>query len=153
MVQSTYMSWWPADDSKKQIKFVKGGIKGKDKPPKGQLNVQADIKAEGDRQPIVVLLQGLDEQKMIQEWDRIKSGIRGYNLISHNCSTTIATLLIAGAGFGPSFVPSIRVADYAASTLGSLAACMDKLNFSLQMWSPEHVQRFAYEIMAKKAAA
>lgn len=56
---------------------------------KGSVHLQADIKAEGNRQPIAIGLSGLDETNMIREWDRIEAGLRGYNLITYNCGCSL----------------------------------------------------------------
>lgn len=104
----TYISWWPADDRKLG-----------NRSPIRNRKYSGDIVAEGGKPDWSIQLNGLDEQSILDWWEKfgltkgntwqgipylgepdelLAGPLPPYNVIEQNCSTVVASGLKQGGG-------------------------------------------------------
>jgi hypothetical protein len=93
----TYISWWPDEAA---------GF-GRDFHPIRNKSFQSDVKDEGSKPDVIVLLDGLDENAILDWWQQFgltrghvefQGPLPPYNLAKQNCSTVVANALRKGGG-------------------------------------------------------
>lgn len=138
---TTYVSYWPSDAAGK--KDVKIGQTHEAAFPKSYaVDVRLERKAADEQRTLTTL----DAPAMIQAWDEFRAAPRKYNMVEHNCSTVIASLLALGSNVKPSFVPSVAIDDHAESLAQRLFLRVRFFSSSIRMWTPDAVLRYADEI-------
>ena len=123
-----YISFWPAGDADKKDLKVK-----RSHPGSFMKGLSDDIRNEGNRQPITITLDNLDENAILDYIEGIQSTIPRYQLARNNCSHIIAKCLQAGAS-KPSFTPTAKEYGRMGAVLG------------YGIWTPEQVLRYAREL-------
>ncbi|KGJ96636.1 hypothetical protein [Colwellia psychrerythraea] len=127
-IGSTYISFWPDGEAGKKDLKIKTS-----QPGSFMTNLATDIKNEGNRQPITVTLNDLEEKEILLFIRGIQLNIPRYQLARNNCSHIVAQCLQAGAK-KPSFTPSAKEYGKLGSILG------------YGIWTPEQVLRYAREL-------
>jgi hypothetical protein len=144
-VGGTYMSYWPETAAgKKDFKISATH-------PATQAS-RYDVDRRQERKPAdwKVVLHGLDERRMVEAWTRLVQQELRYNMVKHNCSTVIATILEAGSGVPPTFEPRL---DIGAQVPTAGFKWMLRVRFfsnRVTMWTPLEVQRYAIEVQRRR---
>jgi len=137
-VGTTYISFWPSDDTKDKKQPSAKDVFIRSRHQKGALrrNIQEDIKLEGNRQPShTIILAGLDEKKMLEYYSKLRVKIPRYQLAKNNCSDIVAQALIIGSGIEPSFTPdAANYHKWGDTFLGK------------NIWTPYMIKRYANEL-------
>ncbi|MEN9865674.1 MAG: hypothetical protein RL748_1264 [Pseudomonadota bacterium] len=97
-------------------------------------SLEADVRNEGNRQPVIVELYNLDAGPVLTYIDGLQKNTPRYQIARNNCSHIVANALMAGAKRGPSFIPNAGHYGHMARILG------------LGIWTPDQVLRFAKEL-------
>ncbi|WP_076420319.1 hypothetical protein [Colwellia sp. UCD-KL20] len=128
-IGTTYVSFWPEGNAvKKDLKIKRS------QPGSFMTSLDDDIYSEGDRQPITVIVNNLDEKAILNFIKDLQINTPRYQLARNNCSHIVAQCLQAGAT-KPSFTP--RAKEY--GKLGTV------LGYGI--WTPEQVLRYARELV------
>lgn len=129
--QGNYVSFWPKDSAgKKDLK-----IKSNSHPGAFMSALKEDIKNEGDRQPIVVTINEINEEKLAFHIAELMSNTPRYQLARNNCSHIVAECLAVACDKKPGFTPSAsNYSKYLGSTLGR------------GIWTPHDILRYAQEL-------
>jgi hypothetical protein len=92
-------------------------------------------------EPIVIDIEGLNEEKIREYWLKIKESELDWKLAEFNCATMIANCLYLGSSFEPSFSPLASLDLYIGLglPLGEVEA-----------WEPKTILRYAKEIQKFK---
>ncbi len=132
-VGSDYISYWPDEGvGKKDVK------KKASQAPAYMTHYLDDVRAESNKHAITVILNGLDEEAILDYWTKIRSdGIR-YQLKNHNCSHVVAACLYEGSKAKPTFKPS-------AAHYGRLGKVLGQ-----GVWTPDQVLLYAHELRRKR---
>jgi len=158
-VGNEYVSYWPQGEDTEVKDFVKnppakGAVKdfnvGTTHKPYFPGSYRHDCKLERRECDIKVILNKLDEKEIIDSWQNFKDDPRRYNMLSHNCSTVVATLLELGSGKPPYHTPSIKINEYVK---GSYKRWYFKLRFMgnyIKMWTPNDVHKYALQLKSYK---
>lgn len=91
-------------------------------------------------------LRGVDEQRILDAWATFRREPARYNMVKHNCSTVIASLLEIGSGVTPSFTPQIKINDHVRGWPERLLLRLLFLGNSIHMWTPNAVHRYALAV-------
>ncbi len=138
---SAYASYWPSDAAgKKDVKI------GQSHEAAFPSSYAVDSRLERKPCEEQRTLAGLDVSAMIEAWSQFRATPRRYNMVEHNCSTVIASLLEMGSGVKPSFVSSVAIDDHATSVAQRLFLRVRFFSSSIRMWTPDAVLRYADEI-------
>jgi len=127
-IGATYISFWPDGDAGKKDLKIKTS-----QPGTFMASLADDIRNEGNRQPITITLNNLDEKEILLFVKKIQINTPRYQLARNNCSHIIAQCLQAGA-VKPSFTPTAKEYGKLGSILG------------YGIWTPEQVLRYAREL-------
>ncbi len=128
-LRDIYVSFWPEGGaSAKDIKIKRS------QPGLLVDSLEADVRNEGNRQPITIELYNLDVGPILDYVDKLQKDMPRYQIARHNCSHVVAYALMAGAKRGPSFIPN-------AGHYGNLARVL-----GLGIWTPDQVLKFAQEL-------
>ncbi|MCK7577759.1 MAG: hypothetical protein MZV65_19500 [Chromatiales bacterium] len=129
-INNVYVSFWPdGQASKKDLKIKTS------QPGVFMSELADDIRNEGNRHPITVSINGLNEAEILKYIKEIQLNAPRYQLAKHNCSHVVAQCLIAGAPRKPSFVPDAGAYSKLGRVLGR------------GIWTPDQVLRFARELV------
>ena len=143
-VGSTYMSYWPQSPAgKNDIKL------GQTHAAVFPSSYRVDVRLEGKDSHACRPLQGLDEQAMAAAWSAFTQNPARYNMVSHNCSTVIASMLQIGSKVAPSFVSRIGIDDHTSNMATRLFLRLRFLSSSIRMWTPDALLRYADEIQRR----
>lgn len=93
-----------------------------------------DIQAEGDRQPVIVIIPYTNEVKLSRFIADLMSNTPRYQLARYNCSHVVAECLKVACDREPSFRPSAQ--DY-----GRLGRMLGR-----GIWTPNEILRYAREL-------
>jgi len=83
---------------------------------------------------------------MIDAWTELKQSPARYNMLKHNCSTVVATILETGSGVSAPFTPTVRVGDHVVDWKLRLLFRIRFLGDSVSMWTPDEVLRYVRAI-------
>lgn len=127
-----YVSFWPEDGAgKKDLKIKRSH------PGHFMDALHEDIKAEGNRQPVTVVVNNFDADKLEDFILDLQRRAPRYQLAKYNCSNVVAECLMTACGKEPSFYPTAH--DY-----GKLGKILGR-----GIWTPNEVLRYARELAAK----
>jgi len=130
-----YVSFWPEDDAGKK------DLKIKRSHPGSLMNDLAeDIRAEGGRQPITVVIPHINTAKLSQFIKDLNSRTPRYQLAKYNCSHVVAECLKIACEKEPSFHPCAQ--DY-----GRLGRILGR-----GIWTPHEILRYAQELATHNKA-
>ena len=120
---TTYISWWPSNVSREELKFSGGEFKS---DAYNNRTYQDDYRGEINTQPYLIIpVYGLDEGAIKTWWNGFNVPGAMYNLVRQNCSTVVYKALLAGNVIPDSIKPTVE---------------------ALPVWTPEWVGRFAIAI-------
>lgn len=140
-VDGTYMSYWPASAAgPKDFKV------GQTHEPGFPSSYRADRRLERRNHDDEVAIGGLNTARMIESWNDLQGNPTRYNMVEHNCSTVVASLLEVGSGIPPSFTPRMRVDDHVSNWVMRFLFRLRFLSGHLDMWTPSAVLRYAIEL-------
>lgn len=129
-----YVSFWPADAAGKK------DLKIKTSHPSAFMGALAeDIRSEGNRQPITIIIPNINEAKLTKFVADLMSNMPRYQLARYNCSHVVAECLKVACDQEPSFQPCAH--DY-----GQLGKMLGR-----GIWTPNEVLRYAQELAASQA--
>lgn len=128
-VNNVYVSFWPEGEAAKKDLKIKTS-----QPGAFMSELANDVQNEGNRQPITVVLNGLNEQEILKYVKEIQLNTPRYQIAKHNCSHVIAQCLQAGSQSKPSFVPNAG----AYSKLGKI--------LGRGIWTPDQILMYAREL-------
>ena len=143
-VGATYMSYWPGEEAGKKDFKVK-----QTHPPAFPNSYRMDRRLERRESDVRMELHGLDEQRILDSWATFRREPARYNMVKHNCSTVIASLLEFGSGVPPSFTPQIRIDDHVRGWPERLLLRLRFLGNHIHMWTPNAVHRYALAVRAR----
>src|SRR5437773_9365518 len=90
-VQGVYMSYWPSDAAgKKDVKV------GQTHAPAFPSAYGVDRRIEQRDCDVRRILARVDGSRMMEAWRTFRADPARYNMVEHNCSTVIATMLKIG---------------------------------------------------------
>ena len=119
-------------------------------PPRFPEGYPSDRRLEGNRDcDRRVDLAGLNEQAMLDGWASLRRDQVPYNMVRHNCSTVIASLLAIGSGIDPGFTPRMSIGKQVPALHHRLLLHVRYLGNSIEMWTPDQVWRYAQDIRRK----
>lgn len=124
-----YISFWPQDSAGKKDLKIK-----RTHPGHFMAALQEDIRAEGGRQPITVVINNVNRTELAKHIANLIANKPSYQLARNNCSNIVAECLEVACGAGPSFKPSAH--DY-----GKLGKVLGR-----GIWTPNEVLRYANEL-------
>lgn len=128
-VRDVYISFWPDGEAgKKDLKIKRS------QPGMLAQHIHEDIANEGNRPPLTINIDNIDENRILDYIASIQSDVPRYQIARNNCSHIVAMALMKGADSGPSFNPD-------AGQYGRFAKIFGK-----GIWTPDQVLRFAKEI-------
>jgi hypothetical protein len=140
-VEGVYMSYWPSEAAgKKDVKV------GQTHAPAFPSSYNVDRRIEQRACDVRRVLSGLDSKRMVEAWTTFKQNPARYNMVEHNCSTVIATILEVGSGIAPGFVPRVAIDDHAAGWAQRVFLRVRFLSSSIKMWTPDKVLMYAEQI-------
>lgn len=154
---NTYISIWPAreDSALKDLmtNSPKGNVKdftiGMTHAPRLSKGYKIDRSIMDREATNRMVLNRLDTATMAVRWNEFKSNPARFNTRKANCSTLVATFLEIGSGVPYHTSPCVKIHDYTQNKLKQLAFQLRFLGNSVEMWSPEDVQRYALQIKSK----
>ena len=158
-LNGAYVSYWPQGEDSEFKDFLKnppskGAIKdfsaGSTHKPYFPASYRHDCKLERKECDFKITLNKLDEDVILGSWKDFKNNPIRYNMLSHNCSTVVATLLELGSGKPPYHTPSIEISQYVK---GSFKRWFFKLRFMgnyIKMWTPNEVHKYALQLKSYK---
>jgi hypothetical protein len=142
-VNGNYCSFWPGGDGYGMKNAVM-----KDSVSSATNDYAGDCAAEGRGPNRKVVLEGLDEARMWQEWGQLQ--LKDYSFEKMNCSTVVAEMLKAGSGLKPDFELKARPGDYLPQgLLANMANKYASLTRKDKVWTPEYVAKFARDIRSQ----
>jgi hypothetical protein len=140
LVGKTYVSYWPNEPAgKKDVKI------GTTHESTFARRYETDRRLEERAADQTVELRWLDEARMLEAWEKIVEDKVPYNMLSHNCSTVIATLLELGSGISPDFKPALRADEIGSPTMRFVLR-LRFLGSRVAMWTPNELHRYALQI-------
>lgn len=140
-VDGTYMSYWPNSAAgPKDFKV------GQTHEPGFPTSHRVDCRLERRNHDDEVRIGGLNTARMIDSWNDLQCNPTRYNMVQHNCSTVVASLLEVGSGIPPSFTPRMQVDDHVSNWLMRFLFRLRFLSGHLDMWTPSSVLRYATEL-------
>ena len=143
-VGSAYVSYWPNEVAGKRDFKV-----GATHPPAFPRSYAMDRRLERREADAHLTLTGLDEGRIVAAWEQFRRAPARYNMLRHNCSTVVASLLEIGSGVRPSFSPSIRIDDHVSGPAERFLLRLRFFGSEIRMWTPDAVQRYALELQTK----
>jgi hypothetical protein len=144
-VANTYMSYWPNDPAgKKDFKI------GSTHDSAFAERYETDRRLEKRQADQSVDLRGLDESRMLEAWRQIVQNKVAYNMVRHNCSTVVASLLEVGSGIPPDFEPRLKAEEIGDPKL-RLMLRLRFLAAHVNMWTPNELHRYALRIQAARS--
>jgi len=78
------------------------------------------------------------------QWQKFKNDVPKYNMVKHNCSTVVATMLEIGSNIPPSSSPTLNI-DEIQFPLKFLYKLLYLGNY-IDMWTPTTVWQYALHI-------
>jgi hypothetical protein len=131
-VRGIYFSFWPQDEAGKK------DLKSKRSHPGSLMQtIDDDIFAEGGVHPKTFMIDGLNEDAVIEFVRGVQENLPRYQLARNNCSHVVAAALTAGSGRKPSFIP--HAGNY--GTLGRVVG--------IGIWTPDQVLKFVQELQGR----
>ncbi len=127
-IGNVYVSFWPVGTAEKKDLKIK-----RSQPGAFIASLREDIFNEGNRQPITIEIERLDENKILDFIAQAQQQVPRYQLARNNCSHIVAQALMAGAP-----EPSFRPHAGAYSRLGSV--------LGRGIWTPDQVLKYAREL-------
>ncbi len=97
-----------------------------------------------------IVLNSLDSKVIVDSWDDFKNNPKRYNMLDHNCSTVIATLLELGSGIPPYHTPSIKISEYVKDPYKKWYLKLRFMGNYIKMWTPNNVQKYALQLKSYK---
>lgn len=133
LVKSTYVSFWPSDDSGTRPKKAKISSR----TPYYVKSYEEDCSKEAmkRRADHVIELRNLDEQSMLSFWREIKAKQNSFHFLDSNCSTVVGRMLLRG-GWDPF--------EYDIGTIFS--SLVQALKSEVYYWEPNDVLDLARRI-------
>lgn len=126
---SNYISFWPKDGANAKDLKIK-----RSHPGHFMAALHEDIRAEGNRQPIMVIIPRANTQVLEDYIYEFQRNTPRYQLARYNCSSVVAECLEAACGHPPSFYPTAH--DY-----GKLGKILGR-----GIWTPNEILRYAREL-------
>jgi len=71
-------------------------------------------------------------------------------MVSHNCSTVVATMLQIGSGIQPSFVSKVPIDEHTDNTASRIFLRLRFFSSSIRMWTPDALLLYADEIQRRQ---
>jgi len=131
--RSNYVSFWPEDSAgKKDLKIKRSH------PSHFMAALREDIEAEGNRQPIPITIQNIDDDALSRYVAELISNTPRYQLARYNCSHLVAECIKIATGKEPSFTPTAQEYGKLAKVLG------------WGIWTPQGVLRYARELSTEE---
>jgi len=140
-VGTVYMSYWPNEAAGKND--VKLGASHEAMFPR---SYTIDRRLERKACDEQLELKKIDTARVLDAWAAFTSTPERYNLIDHNCSTVVASLLRAGSSREPSFMPGVLIDTYAQNWMQRMMFRIRFFSKRIRMWTPDDVLRYALEI-------
>lgn len=131
-VANRYISFWPDGAAGKKDLKIKTS-----QPGLFMESLKEDIRNEGNRFPVTVEIQGLDENSILSYVASLEGDMPRYQLAKNNCSHIVARALSEGAKCKPSFTPH-------AGQYGKLGRVL-----GIGIWTPDQVLKFAMELKSR----
>ena len=154
-----YVSFWPQGEDSAAKDFIKnppgkGAIKdfnvGITHKPYFPANYRHDCKLERRESDAKIMLNNINEQELVNSWKSFKDKPKRYNMLSHNCSTVVATLLEIGSGKPPGHTPSIKINDYIKDPYQRMYFKLRFMGNYIKMWTPNDVHAYALQLNSYK---
>ncbi|WNZ58474.1 hypothetical protein ACJJIQ_07295 [Microbulbifer sp. ANSA003] len=143
-IDNTYISYWPSSAAgKKDFKI------GRSHSPSFPSGYRVDRRLEGGDADQNILIDGLNETKMIEAWENFKGEQKHYNMKDQNCSTVVAWLLETGSGFASPGKGGIKISDWAASPIHRILFQLRFFGNHIDMWTPNDVLAYALQIRSQ----
>ena len=140
-VGSTYVSYWPNEAAgKNDVKL--GASHDAMFPPSYAHDRRLERKVCDEQ----LEMKRLDTTRVLDAWAAFRDAPERYNLIDHNCSTVVASLMRAGSNREPSFMPGVLIDDYAHNWTQRMMFRIRFFSKRIRMWTPDDVLRYALEI-------
>ncbi len=158
-LDGAYVSYWPQGEDNEIKDFVKnppgkGAIKdfnvGSTHKPYFPSSYRHDCKLERRDCDMKIVLNSLDSKVIVDSWDDFKNNPKRYNMLDHNCSTVIATLLELGSGIPPYHTPSIKISEYVKDPYKKWYLKLRFMGNYIKMWTPNNVQKYALQLKSYK---
>jgi hypothetical protein len=143
-IGAVYISYWPGEAAGKSDFKV-----GSTHAPSFPRSYAVDRRLERREADAHISVPGLDEARVTAAWEQFRAAAVGYNMMRQNCSTVVASLLQLGSGVPPSFSPSIRIDDHVQGSFERLLLRLRFFGTQIPMWTPDAVQRYALELVAR----
>lgn len=140
-IGAVYASYWPSSPAGKKD-FKVGATHAASYPRE----YRTDVRLERQDALHAIRLDGLDEAAMLTAWDELRQVGSRYNMVKHNCSTVVATLLLLGSGVKPPCAPAVRIDGIGLPFHLRLSMHVRFLGNTIRMWSPEAVADYARQI-------
>lgn len=97
-VGNVYISFWPESEAvKKDLKIKRS------QPGMFVQHLHEDIANEGNRPPVTISIDNIDENRILDYIALIQSNVPRYQIARNNCSHIVAMALMKGADSEPSF--------------------------------------------------
>jgi len=128
-INNVYVSFWPEGSASKKDLKIKTS-----QPGSFMSELANDVRNEGNRQPITVALNGLNEPEILKYVKEIQLNTPRYQSAKHNCSHVVAKCLYAGCQSMPTFVPNAGAYSKLGKFLGR------------GIWTPDQILRYAREL-------
>lgn len=128
-IDNIYISFWPDGTAGKKDLKIKRSL-----PGAFVQSLHEDIRNEGNRSPLTIELESLDEERVLDYIAAIQESTPRYQLARNNCSHIVAQALMAGSDLKPSFTPH-------AGQYGKLGRFL-----GVGIWTPDQVLKFAKEL-------
>lgn len=136
---NAYISYWPSTPAnKKDFKI------GQTHEAAFPSSYRTDWRLEGKECDHKVYLSGLNEVELEKQWQKFKNDAPKYNMVKHNCSTVIATMLEIGSNIPPPSTPTLNIEEnhFPFKFLFKLRY----LGNYIDMWTPNTVWQYALHI-------
>lgn len=149
-----YISLWPAREDSVLKDMMKNSPKGNVKDfslgvthaPRLSKGYKVDRSIMDREASIKMDLHRLDTATMAIRWNEFKANPARFNTRKANCSTLVATFLEIGSGVPYHTTPCVKIQNYTQNKVKQLAFQIRFLGNSVEMWSPEDIQRYALQI-------
>lgn len=155
----TYVSYWPQGEDTEFKDFLKnppgkGAVKdfniGSTHKPYFPGSYRHDCKLERRECDKKAILSRLDEEIIVKSWNDFKKNPKRYNMLSHNCSTVVATLLELGSGKPSYHTPSIKINEYVQDSYKRWYFKLRFMGNYIKMWTPNDVHKYALQLKSYK---
>lgn len=99
---------------------------------------------------VTVTLKNLEEDIIVKSWNDFKKNPKRYNMLSHNCSTVVASLLELGSEKAAHHTPSIKINEYVKEPYQRWYFKLRFMGNYIKMWTPNDVHKYALQLKSYK---